>query len=368
MFQEPGLQIIRLTGTPAALGQAHGRLLADQIKHLRRMLWRYLGRLTWGVGALPLYVFVCGLAWRFRRYVPAPFWEEMQALAHEAGVHVSFILFINVMDDLLNNTPRCSSFAAPLRQSQPTTFLLGRNLDYPLFAQTMCRYNTVQLVFPEAGIPYVALGWPGYIGVCTGMNQAQIALGQLTASTSDVSLAGMPAALRNRLALQNQESVSAVVAHLTSLPGTLGANLLIASPWEAVLLEVSAHHWALRLPQQGILTVTNHYQSPGMQAYRGNGFRRPPFSPLQPFCFSTEYSLARDQRLQELLCDRPLDIRRAQEILKDPAIANPCNVNSVIFDTAASEVYLAQGEQVPVSQRGRFRHLSGLFGPNPQVE
>ena len=92
-----------------------------------------------------------------------------------------------------------------------------------------------------------------------------------------------------------------VAARITSLPGTMGANLILASPQEALLLEVSAHHRHVRVPMDGILTATNHYQSPGMQAFKGAAFRRPPLSPLDPFCFSQDYSLLRDQRLQELL-------------------------------------------------------------------
>jgi hypothetical protein len=368
IFKEPGLQILRLSGSPAAMGEAHGRLLAGDIKALRREFLRYLARLTLGVGALPLYLFACTVAWRFKPFIPPRLWEEIQALAHGAGVHTGLILFINVMDDLLNNVPHCSTFAAPLRNSQPTTFLLARNLDYPIFAETMCRFNTVFVLQPDIGQPLVSVAWPGYIGSCTGMNFSRVALGQLTASTSDVSLAGVPSGLRNRLALQQHNSPVEVAAGITSLPGTMGANLILASPQESLLLEVSAHHRGVRTPVKGILTATNHYQSPAMQAWKGTAFRRPPLSPLEDFCFSCDYSRQRNQRLQELLCGQTLNIDRAQQILGDPVIANPCDVNSVVFHPDAGELYIAQGLDLPVSQRGRFRRLAGLFGPQPSID
>jgi len=368
LFQEPGLQIIRLAGSPTEMGWTHGRLLAGQISRMRREFLRYLGRLTLGLGAVPLYLLICCLAWRFRPFIPAALWEELRAVAQGAGVHISFILFVNVLDDLLNNIPRCSTFAAPLRQREAASYILGRNLDYPLFAHTLCRYNTVQLLFPADGQPLVSISWPGYCGVCTGMNRAQVALGQLTASTSDVSMAGVPSGLRNRLALQYHRTVSEVAAAIVSRPGTLGANLMIAAPHEAVLLEVSARHHQVRLPEAGILTATNHYQSSQMQPWRGAAFRRPPLSPLQAYCFSTEYSHARNRRLQELLQGRSLTIAQARQILADPLIANPCDVNSVIFFPTADELHIAQGVELPVSQRGRFRRLSDLFGPTLQVD
>jgi hypothetical protein len=367
LIKEPGLQVIRLSGTPCEIGQAHGRILSEDIKHLRREFLRYLARLSCGIGALPLYLTACLMAWRLRPFIPASLWEEIQAVANSAGVHVSFILFINVMDDLFNNVPRCSSFAAPLQDIQPGTFLLGRNLDYPLFAHVMCRFNTVFVLFPDNGQPLVSLAWPGYTGICTGMNHAQVALGQLTASTADFSLAGMPAALRNRLALQEHASLVEVAARITSFPGTIGANLIMASPQEALLLEVSAHHREVRVPARGILTATNHYQAPAMQAWKGKAFRRPPLSPLDPYCFSQDYSLVRNQRLQELLQTETLNITKAQQVLGDPIIANPCDINSVVFDTGASELYVAQGLDIPVSQRGRFRHFVDIFGPQPRI-
>ena len=368
LIKEPGLQIIRLTGSPVEMGLAHGRILRDDIRHLRREFLRYLARVSFNIGALPLYLAACLFALRFRPFIPTPLWEEIKAVATGARVHVSFILFINVMDDLLNNIPRCSTFAAPMPNSRPPNFLLGRNLDYPLFAQVMCRFNTIFVLFPQTGQPLVSVAWPGYIGVCTGMNHSQVALGQLTASTSDFTLAGVPSALRNRLSLQHHTSPVEVAAGITSLPGTIGANLILASPQEALLLEVSAHHRRLRVPTGGILTATNHYQSPGMQAIKGAAFRRPPLSPLDPFCFSPDYSLQRDRRLQELLVTGTVDVMKAQQILGDPVIANPCDINSVVFDTAASELYVAQGLETPISQQGRFRHLSGIFGPSPRLK
>jgi hypothetical protein len=367
LIKEPGLQIIRLTGSPVDMGLAHGRILRNDIRQLRREFLRYLARLSLTIGALPLYLAACLFALRFRPFIPAPLWEEIKAVATGAGVHVCFILFINVMDDLLNNIPRCSTFAAPLRNSRPPDFLLGRNLDYPLFAQVMCRFNTIFVLFPQAGQPLVSVAWPGYVGVCTGMNHSRVALGQLTASTTDFTLAGVPSALRNRLSLQHHTSPLEVAAGITSLPGTMGANLILASPREALLLEVSAHHRRVRVPTGGILTATNHYQSPGMHAFKGAAFRRPPLSPLDPFCFSHDYSLQRDQRLRELLSAGTVELMQAQQILSDPIIANPCDVNSVVFDTAASELYMAQGLETPISQRGRFRHLADIFGPRPRL-
>ncbi|WP_449245163.1 C45 family autoproteolytic acyltransferase/hydolase [Desulfobacca acetoxidans] len=366
LLREPGLQIIRLSGPPATLGFSHGQMLGPQIKHLRRQFLSYLSRLALGVGALPLYLLACLAAWRLRPFIPQPFWEEMSAVAEGARVHLSLIVLINVIDDLLNNIPRCSTFAASLGGNQPPEFILARNLDYPLFTRSMCRLNTVFMLSPSAGQPLISVAWPGYVGVCTGMNASRIALAQLTASCRETSLAGVPTALRNRLALQDHDSLLGVAARIASQPGTIGNNLLLTAPHDALLLETSSRHTAVRLPVNNILTATNHYQSPAMQALKGKAFRRPPFSPLPLYCFSDEYSFARDRQMQQLLSDGPIDIVQAQHILADPLVANPGDVTSAIFHPNASELYVAQSLTTPVSY-GRYRRLSGLFGHQPQV-
>jgi hypothetical protein len=104
-----------------------------------------------------------------------------------------------------------------------------------------------------------------------------------------------------------------------------------------------------------------------MQGWKGTAFRRPPLSPLENYCFSTEYSQQRDQRLRELLQGQVLNIERAQGILGDPIIANPCDINSVVFHPEAGELYIAQGLETPISQRGRFRRLAGIFAAQPTI-
>ena len=143
------------------------------------------------------------------------------------------------------------------------------------------------------------------MGVCTGINAAGVALAQLSAMSRDRTLKGTPAALRFRQALEDGDTVNAVAASVLSMPGTIGNNLMLCGPREALVLEISARQGAVRRPVHGLLTTTNHYQSPAMQGLKGRFPPRPPYSVLAAYQFTEAYSQARNQRLQELASRPP---------------------------------------------------------------
>lgn len=359
LYRQPGLRVVRLSGAPAARGYAHGRLLAQEIRQVRLGFLGYLAKLTCWVGGLPLYLGLVALAWRLRPYIPRPFWEEMQGVAAGAQVGLPLIVLINVIDDLAQNLIHCSAFAAGGDLSQTGAFLMGRNLDYAVFTEVMTRLNTVFLLFPQNGIPVVSVAWPGYIGVCTGLSQRQVALAQMSAMTRDLTFRGCPAGFRNRQALHQGKNLAAVAQLIARTPRTIGNNLLLCSPQEAQVLEVSAHHWARRPARDGLIIATNHYQSVEMQPFKGRFPHRPPFSPLSPYHFTEAYSHQRHQRLQELAAGS-LGIRETQAMLRDSEVSNPGTVTSVVFQPQELCLWVAQSLQPPVCA-GPWRKLTGLF-------
>jgi hypothetical protein len=324
---------------------------------MRRALLSYLARIGLAAGALPLYGLLTLLARRFRPFIPARFLEEMAGVARGADLGLGTILLLNVIDDLANNSPRCSALAAGDQGTGDGRYLLGRNLDYPLFTEVMIRRQTLFLLEPAQSLPLASLAWPGYVGVCTGMNRAGVALAQLTAMSQDRALAGVPAALRFRQALERGAEVRTAATLILEAPGTIGNNLLLCSPTEAAGLEISAGQGAVRHPREGLLLATNHYQSGAMTPLKGRFPPRPPFSGLSSYHFTEDYSQSRLARLAQLAGASPLSPLKIQEILGDPKIANAGTVVSVVFSPFTLTLRVARGAQPPVS-RGPFQEIS----------
>jgi hypothetical protein len=350
---ENQIRKLELWGSPLERGRRHGQLLGADIRLLRRVLFTYLARISLYAGGLPLIGLLNWLARGFWPYIPPHLRQELSGVAAGADLALGSLLLINVLDDLANNTPRCSALAVGERRTAGGAYLMGRNLDYPLFTEHLSKLQILFLTEPHRRQPLASLAWPGYIGICTGMNYAGVALAQLSSMCRDRSLKGLPAAMRFRQALETGETVSAVAASVLKSPGTIGNNLLLCEPGEALVLELSARHGARRQPHRGVLTATNHFQSPAMQGLKGRFPPRPPYSVLPSYHFSEAYSQARNQRLQHLACDQQLEENDLQRILADPEIANAGTAVCAIFNPAERLLWMARGQAPPVS-RGPF--------------
>jgi hypothetical protein len=321
---------------------------------MRWALLHYFSRVTAYLGTLPIYTifqFLSRLS--FWPYIPPRLKEELKGVAAGAQLGLPLILLINTLDDLANNWPCCSALAAGAGRTSQGFYLAGRNLDYPVFVEVLVNLQTLFLITPDEGLPLASLAWPGYVGVLTGMNRAGVALAQLTAMCRDSTLKGLPAGLRNRLALEQEATVQGLAARLRTSPTTIGNNLLLVSPREALVLEVSAHRGAIRRPAAGLITATNHFQSEAMSSAKGVFRQRPPLSVLDPYHFTEAYSRARIARIESLAARRNLGPADLQAILADPGVANTGTVNSVVFQPADLTLWVAKKGSPPVS-RGEY--------------
>ena len=347
------LRTLEIWGDPQERGRRHGQALGGDIRLLRRAILTYLARISLYAGALPLYGLLQWLARGFWPYIPPHLQQEMAALAAGAEVSLGSILLVNGADDLANNSPRCSALAVGDGYTAQGAYLMGRNLDYPVFTEYLLQLQTLFLISPHRGQRLASLAWPGYVGVCTGINASGVALAQLSSMSRDRSLKGTPAALRFRQALEDGDTVAAVAERVLKAPGTIGNNLMLCGPREALVLEISARHGAVRHPHRGLVTTTNHYQSPAMLGLKGRFPPRPPYSALSAYHFTEAYSQARNHRLQELASGRCLGPIDLQKILADPAIANAGTAVCTVFEPADRVLWVAQGETPPVN-RGPF--------------
>lgn len=350
-------RIIELAGSPREIGRRHGELLAGDIREMRRALLTYISRVSLYVGTLPVLTILQLLArLSFWPHIPPRLREELQGLATGARLALTQVLVINALDDMANNWPCCSGLAAGDGRTTQGFYLAGRNLDYPVFVDALVDHQTLFLITPEEGLSFASLAWPGYVGAITAMNRAGVALAQLTAFCRDSTLRGLPAGLRNRLVLEQEATLEGVAARLRTSPTTIGNNLLLVSPREALVIEVSAHRHAIRRPAAGLLTVANHFESKAMASVKRTLRQPPPLSVLDPYHFTEAYSQSRIARMAALAAGRTLGPAEIQAILADPGVANAGTVNSVVFQPEDLTLWVAKKGTRPVS-RGEYIHI-----------
>jgi Predicted choloylglycine hydrolase len=143
---------------------------------------------------------------------------------------------------------------------------VGRNYDF----RPIQRWRDLVGLRPEGCL--ASLGMMGSVpgGRYDGVNEAGLFV-SLHAVMADEPppRPGIPFHLIPRILLERCRSAGEAVELLLRMPHMLPLNLLVADPQEGFAVEIHPLCAAVRLPEDGILTVTNHYEHPAMQPYGG---------------------------------------------------------------------------------------------------
>lgn len=368
--QLAGLPVVYLGGGPHEMGERHGRILRDEIQALRAELYRHAvglrGRLFAGV----LRRVALFLARRMESQLSLPMRIEMEALARAARVPLSDILLLNCFDDLVNLLrfldPQtggllCSSFVVLSSRTVHGHLLHGRNLDYyfraGLFSdvaditQVLRRSQVLFVYEPHDGNAFVSLGWPGYVGALTAVNERRLTLSALTSYLPGGRSRGEPTGALYRRIMEEASDLDGVESLLRNARWTIGNNLLVASGDEedARLFQLAPGRLAIARPVDGHLVCTNHFLDPELRRRQRKAIR--------------PHSLSRAERLACLCESTHVDPATAQSFLADTvrpsgatdefaALANPGTLQSVVFCPAEDRMWIGMGQDPPVSVGG----------------
>ncbi len=341
-------------GPPYSRGYMHGRLLAGPIRELDAVLNQLMDAKGFHVPLLGKAMAV-RKARRLEAQIPYRYIAEMRGVADGSGVPYADILLFNVFDDLLY-VHGCSSLGLE-KGSAAGEWIHARNLDYLL--HQLARYKTVMVQEWGTSPPtndFVSVGFPGYIGVLTGINSRGISLSAHTSISADNAV-GVPSGFLYRRIMEEAGTLDQAVAILRTGPRTIGNNILLGSFRENrfVAAEVTARRCETRAPEGGVVVVTNHFQCAAL-----GELQRGPDRLLQG-------SRQRAKTLQEFQSGlgRPAgvaDVRRWFASTKGqgavfPSVANKGTVQGVIFAPAEGAFYVAKGNRTPVTTAGYLRLL-----------
>jgi len=357
--REPGLTVCALSGSPYEMGFAHGRLFNAEITLMRARLRSYLSSITRGLGGRALMLLFGMLSRRMERYTPEPIKDELRGIADGAGLDYRFVFLLNALDDVLVNMA-CSAAAIGPGRTREGDIIVGRNLDYPLFYDALPGLTTVFSVEPDNGRRFVSVGWPGFAAVVTGMNDAGLFIADLTSITRDERLAGTPALLLNRVALQSSSTLDEAEEVYRSARRTVGKNIMSASPEGARVFELTAREFVPRRMAGGLLCCTNHFENPALAGRQGS-VKPPPRSDFPSSYYSYAFSKERmDALTSSLSSGSGLDVDDVVAALGAGPVANPSTVQSVVFMPKTRRLFVAVSGETPVSA-GEYRELYGLL-------
>jgi len=341
------IPVLTVQGTPAQMGAAVGALAlkpgARLLDYPRDLLKLRRVDLLWNT-------FLGSGRTMFKQF-PAPYQEEMEAMIGAAGAERDLVIAGNTFFDL-KKVFACSAVAVAKDRSATGGPLLGRNLDYPSLGYVQ-HYSLVMVYRPKGKKAFASVGFPGVIGVLSGMNEDGLSLGVLEVfetkdGESHFDVKGIPYALCLRQVLEEAATIDEAVKVLDKLRRTTTINVAIADRHGVAVLEVSPKRVIKRAQEANVCVTTNHFLSPELKAGRLTNANR---------------TLERFARLGELRKSKelvsPEDLRKQLDAVN----LGTLTLQTMVFEPATLRLYLSIG-RVPASGQPLKRvDLADLLRP-----
>jgi len=255
LHMDRGLPVMHVYGSPEEMGAQAGRLTKAQIKFL---IEEYIYKLVDEDARKKLRPVIKGLEYK----IPETLRRELKAMATAAEVPYDDLLLANCSIDL-NGTLACSTLALSPSRSGTGDLIIGRNLEYMDWG-VIEHADLITVYHPTDGRrDVVNIGWPGLIGVVTGMNEAGLSAAMLVSLSAPPQTGGVPSVLAFRDFLHRNTLVSEGPAYFNQIKLVLPCNLTLGDAKnESSVLELNPYTgMAVRKPEDGFLACTNVFAS-----------------------------------------------------------------------------------------------------------
>jgi hypothetical protein len=214
------IPIVELTGSSQSLGQEQGIKLKSQIRLLHD---KYL---TVFVGSGARRFMALSAAKMFEYKLRPEHREELDALASATGIDENETSLGQCFLDL-TDMAACSTITLPASASPDHVARFGRNLDF-WSLDIADKYTTLFIFHPTDGrYAFATVGWPGMIGVLSGMNEHGLCLANMEVPRKFRLPDAMPYTLLYRTVLERCRTVSEAVKLLESTPRQSANNLML---------------------------------------------------------------------------------------------------------------------------------------------
>ena len=211
-----GQRVLLLAGSPYEMGYQNGRLLKEHVAKLSEtvVFIADAARAAKPEEFADQTVTLEQALARTRPFVDARYFEELRGLADGAGLPVRTVQLANIFPEMFH----CSGFALFGGATVGGRLLHGRILDY--MTQVGLQDHAVVVVAqPDDYNAFVTVGYAGFIGSVTGMNEKQIAIGEMGGGGRG-QWDGMPMSYLLRKALEEGDTLQQAVGIFRDTPRT----------------------------------------------------------------------------------------------------------------------------------------------------
>ena len=334
------IPVVRLSGSWREIGRQHGRLLRPQIDYLYREYFEALAVPAVGRDALTKWAKEC------EPFLPDHVREELHGLAEGLDATYERALLVNCMVDRLQ-TVFCSTVAVAGTAAVDGEVYLGRNLDFP-GRNILHRMTVVFRIEPDEGPALVTVGWPGIVGMLSGMNEHGVAGATMMIHRGEELRPGLPYMIMYREALLGARTAADVHGLIAKCARTCPNNFMVVDgQGRSEVIEYDQEKVVRRGTDDEAICSTNCFVSDEMQ--------------------DRAWSLgtARYGKLERFLAERrgSIDLDAVIAALRDVATPWFMNVQSMVFLPARRELELSVGGKLPAADQPFVRlDRAMLFG------
>ncbi len=282
-----GLLVIRLKGSPFAMGYASGVLLRDQMHTLENeflaMIHGYVPQ-PWKVNVLKNYVIFRNR--NLSQQIPLEYRQQIygttlgcpdihpelgnyynRLLNYHAAHDISYMM----IDNPLISKAGCTAFGAWGRATADGHLLTGRNFDWEA-ADVFSRDRVVILCEPDHAIPFVSLAWASMAGVVSGMNRAGVSVTINGAPSSLPGETATPVAMVAREVLEKAHNLTEAEKILRDARVFVSTLWLVGSRADGkfVVIEKTPQVTQVRPPEGDFIVSANHFQTDPLKDEKRN--------------------------------------------------------------------------------------------------
>jgi predicted choloylglycine hydrolase len=333
-----GLPVLTVEGTPEQIGEQVAALTGKQVQRLLTFPKEYLAKFGYE-SAWPSLVRV-GKA--MGPSFPADHMKELEAAVKKAGIDRDLAVVGNAFPDI-KKFGGCSTLIVEGGHSATGAPLFGRNLDYPTLG-FLHEYSLVTVCRPTGKHGFASIGFPGYLGCLSGMNDAGLAIAVLEVySSNDDSVTfdpkGVPYGLVYRRVLEECTTVDEAEKLLRSVRRTTRNNLAVCDRNGGAVFEITPKNVRRRPAEEGICPCTNHFRTKDL---------------------ATETMCRRYKALEKSKSMEKIDVAQMMKLL-DAVNQGERTFQSMIFEPKALKLHLAIGKLPATKGEPKLLELEPLF-------
>lgn len=209
-----GRLVLHVAGTPYEMGFQHGRLLHDQILALVKRVQFMMAAESLQDPKHPAQKRLEEAYTRCLPHISPDILEELRGLAEGCGLPLEQVRIANMVPELFH----CSGFALWGKATKDGVLYHGRILDY---AMEVGYHNFAVLIVahPDGKHAFVNVGYAGFIGSVTGVNDQKVAFGEMGGG-GEGNWDGMPMSFLMRKGLEEAGTLDQALAIFRDTPRT----------------------------------------------------------------------------------------------------------------------------------------------------